>query len=139
LVVIDYDFFVTVVMNTHSQELPLSLQQVDQPNPTIKLVGVDHNVPLSKSRKKIKPNASRKKTTSIVLDHFIRSLEPTDSIARFNHCKQFRCDLKIHGTSNLLNHLKRLCPKSPFVATNDPNKTTLTFKSDDNNSLLATT
>jgi len=45
---------------------------------------------------------------------------------------------KIHGTSNLLNHLKRLCPKYPFAAINDPNQTTLTFKSGDNNSLLAT-
>jgi len=31
-----------------------------------------------------------------------------------------------------------LCPKYTFVVINDPNQTTLTFKSGDNNNLLAT-
>jgi len=52
LVVIDYDFLVRVVMETHNQELPPN-SQVNQPNPTFepKLVRACHNVPLSKNTK----------------------------------------------------------------------------------------
>jgi len=122
--------------------LPPSSQQSDPPNPTtepIGAIGEEHDVPHSQNTKMRKPNASGKKTTSVVWDHFTRSLESTNLVATCNHCgKRFRCDPKIHGTSNLLNHLKRLCPKYLFAAINYPNQTTLTFKTSGNNSLLAT-
>ena len=119
--------------------MPPSSQQSNLPNPTTEPVGGEHDVPHSQNTKKRKPNDSGKKTTSVVWDHLTRSLESIDSIATCKHCgKRFRCDPKIQGTSNLLNHLKRVCPKYPFVAINDANQTSLTFKSGDNNSLLAT-
>jgi len=95
--------------------LPPSSQQFDPPNLTTEPVGAvggEHDVPHSQNTKKKKSNASGKKTPSVVWDHFPRSLESTDSTATCNHRgKRFRCDPKIHGTSNLLNQLKRLCPE----------------------------
>jgi len=120
--------------------LPLGSQQFDPPNPTTEPepIGGDNNVLLSKSTKKRKPNSSGKKTTYVVWDHFTRSLESSYNIATCNHCgKQFRCDPKTHGTSNL-NYLKKLCPKYPLAIISDPNQTTFTFKSSDNSSLLKT-
>jgi len=93
-------FFFIVVMERHSQELPPSSQQFDPPNPIIEPVGAvggEQDVPHSQNTKKRKPNASGKKTTSVVWDHFTRSLKSTYSIATCNHCgKQFKCDPKIH-------------------------------------------
>jgi len=51
---------------------------------------------------------------------------------------EVRCDPNTHGTFNLLSHLKKYCPKYPRVAINNPNQTTLTFKSGENNNILVT-
>jgi len=39
-------------------------------------------------------------------------------------------------TSNLLNHITHLCPIYPHFEVNDPNQTTLTFKVEQNNTLV---
>ena len=141
MVVIDYDFFIIVVIERHSQELPPSSQQSDLPNATTELVGAvggEHDVPHSQNTKKRKPNASGKKTTSVVWDHFTRSLESTDSI---EHVIIVVSDLDV--IQRYMEHLTFLITLKGCVLNihllplMTPTKT-LTFKSGDNKNILAT-
>ncbi|KAL3028011.1 hypothetical protein AAZX31_03G089700 [Glycine max] len=86
---------------------------------------------------KKKPNASSKQTTFIVWNYFIKNLNYNNLIALCNHHgKEFRCDSKINGTSNLLIHITHLCPNYPYSDVNDPTQTTLTFTTIENNTLV---
>ncbi|KAK2372832.1 zinc finger BED domain-containing protein RICESLEEPER [Trifolium repens] len=79
--------------------------------------------------KKRKPNASGPRKTSPAWDHFTKlpDSEVANPTAACNYCgKRYLCDTKSHGTTNMLAHSK-ICPKNPYVLSNDPNQTVLTL------------
>ncbi|KAK7310074.1 hypothetical protein RJT34_07302 [Clitoria ternatea] len=103
-------------------------QPPNEPMLATEAVRPDPSLPLPNNTKKRKQNASSTRKRSMVWDHFEKLVEKGLPMAKCNYCsKSYHYDPKVHGTSNLIAHLK-VCPKYPYAVTNDPNQSVINFE-----------
>lgn len=121
-------------MEQSSQEPPIGEGGNAQPNnptqPPAAATCPNSTPPLPPKSKKRKANANGSRKTSAAWEHFIvvpksEVKEPTAACKYCGH--RYLCDPKIYGTTNMLKHIAKLCPKYPGRLSQDPSQTVLTF------------